>query len=470
MAMGILAALLAGCEAGGIFGPGEKPAKISEAAVQQLVLSLADEHVMLVSGPILTWRHKATTPEERLAYHSLLRVLRMSTYDVAMNPDPMMGLLDLLVLSTLQRAATERVLAGGGRLRAEAHPLLDHVRTKLPALAEKLRASEKVLWAESKMVLTDKQTGYLRRLIKEWLRKHPQRTFVSLVRFRQFRDPTLMPPPEAKLALGLVTELGEMTEAVDAARLFGERVTWLTARMSTLVGQQAEYTVYRLAVQPEAKDALKGFENASKSMQRMATVAEELPGNVTRQRIEWMQQVSRERQAAIDQLMAGVGEQRKAMMDDLEARQQAVQGLLGDLQTTLKTGSELAGSVTEALRAADVLAKRFDKPCPATRPAGEPFDIKDVRDTAVETAKAADELKQLLAEANRLLANKAWDKRLSEVDTHAEHLISTTFYRVLMIVGLLFVLMLAYRIATRAIPARPHKETPTEPSASGMDD
>ena len=76
--------------------------------------------------------------------------------------------------------------------------------------------------------------------------------------------------------------------------------------------------------------------------------------------------------------------------------------------------------------------------------------MKDVRDAAVETTKAAEKLTILLERTNELAGSDVWDQRLSRLDHATTGLIDRAFWR-----GLWLVLALLAGLALiRLLPRR----------------
>jgi hypothetical protein len=103
--------------------------------------------------------------------------------------------------------------------------------------------------------------------------------------------------------------------------------------------------------------------------------------------------------------MAGVTAQREALIADLDRRERELRALMADAK-------ELVQSTDAMLGSADTLLSRFRRAPGDTR---EPLDVTKVRDAAIETAAAADQLNELLMTTQEVLASPGWHDRSGDL-------------------------------------------------------
>ena len=168
--------------------PGAPSSKLSEMDVQLLVMKMADDYnTSLVEAlrPITMDPESSSTARRSAMW--IQRNGMGSATDIAVGPNPDVALLDLLVLSSLQRWSFSKHWAATGVPEP-------HVRR----VEEKLRLAEATAWKSASAVLTDAQQQALRSLIDEWIREHPDQMVVAYVRFIEFvnvRHDHLTDPP-----------------------------------------------------------------------------------------------------------------------------------------------------------------------------------------------------------------------------------------------------------------------------------
>ncbi len=442
---------------------------MNELTVQALVMEMADEYIIALSEAVYLHLHyEQEDSRSRWLSQSFLRNGVGAALDIASGANPDVALLDLLVLASVQSWAFEdrwinEMTNSGERERK--------------ALA-RIREGEAKLWEMSRRVLEPAQEQELRALIEEWKSHNAERTVVALVRFDEMMDERRLPNLASRdRASGLFRAVSEATSEIEQSRLLGERLLWTASRYPYLLGQQSELTAYRLADQPEMRAAAEAIEAvqglAAKTEQRMESLdrdvadqitaafdllseertaaieqAEESMTNVLLRGLDDLERRVRiERLAAIDGTFDRFRDEWRASLDDLQEREPVLRDMLVELRDTIESSGELAVDLTGTVEALDRLAARFDE-----RDAGdrEPLDMKDVRDAAIETAKAAERLTELLEHANTLVDSGKLSQPAESLERASAGAIDRAFYRGLILVGVL----VAGMIVSRLIPQR----------------
>lgn len=437
--------------------------------VQALVMKMADDYNAALGEAMQTIiASKQSSAEARTLAQQFLRNGMGSSLDIAAGPNPDAALLDLLVLTSLQRWAFETHWVPAGI----AEPMAG-------AATARLRTAETELWHTASGVLSDAQQATLHGLIDTWIKANPERSLVSFVRFDEFVDirheQTLGTRTKAE---GLFREVSEATATVDNARLLGERALWYAARYPSVVGQQAELSLYRIAEQPEMRTALQTLESLRKLGDSLATQVDSLDRDLSRQQERLFDRVTTERTATINQAKTAMTEvlqasledlekriatardatvtlafdrlakERKELLADLESKEGQLHTLGAELRTTIDSSAGLAHQLTGTMQAIDRIVARFDRE-PGT--GGKPLEIKDIRDAASEAAKAAEKLTALLEKTSQLADSPVWQEHITRMEHLSSGAIDRAFWR-----GLLLVAALVAGFAMiRLIPARP---------------
>jgi hypothetical protein len=424
--------------------------------LQSLVMKMADDYGIALTDamrPIIM--DESSDPSARQLAQWFQRNGFGSAIDIAAGPNPDTSLLDMLVLVSLQRWAFNAHWIARGIPVAHA-----------AQAAERLRIAEAAAWESASTTLTDAQQQTLRGLIDAWIKANPDRSTVSFVRFAEFvdlrNDQTLSTRTDAQ---GLLREISEATATVDAARLLGERTLWFASRYPFVLGQQAELTVYRLADQPETRSAVESIEAVKELSRTISAKVQTLDLDLQKQQELLFAKLAAERVLAIEQMKAGASEitraaivevdaratvarqaavshvfdrfaeERKSLLDDLQAREGTIRDALTELRSAASASTGLAKELTGTATTIDRLVARFDPHAASDR---KPLDIKDFRDAAAEAAKAAEMLALLLERANQQAGSGALAERLASLQDAGHDLIDRAFWRGL---ALIFVLL-----------------------------
>lgn len=437
------------------------PARAADATpVQAAVMDLADEYNAALSEAVyLVVRSSGVDPRGRWLAQSFLRNGMGAALDIAVQPNPGVALLDLLVLTRLQAWAFRKhwIPAGIGEAGLGA--------------ADRLDQAERATWAAAARVLSAPQITELAALTDAWIAAHPERTVVSLVRFDDFVDARLVSSDDRRRrASGLLREVGEATAVIDQTRLLGERVLWFASRYPYLLGQQTELTTYRLIDQPEVREVLDTVSavrarleslDADLTAQRaglfesvaaerelaIARVREEFEGVLGRALADVQARFEAEREASLDRFFEAVAAERAALLDDLTDRDAQLRGIMGDVRETITASGGAARDIQGTVEAVDRVVSRFDRDPDDT---SEPLRISEVRDAAIETGRAADRLTVLLERTDTLLESDTLERQIQRLESVTNAAVDRAFWR-----GLALVLVLVTGLGViRLIPGR----------------
>ena len=312
-----------------------------------------------------------------------------AAYADATGENPVWNALDMAVLSMVSRMVVT-------------HP---DVRREFGPAADPLVAThvdlEKSAWALVASFLTPDQVGELRSLVEEWRRANPNERNVTGARFREFalnlgkfsatgarQKPTSI---FSMLYLDPFAGLDPTTVAIDQSRELAERIAAYAERLPTLVRWQAELLALQVAQQPAAQDISADLGRTSRSIESISKTAEGLP-----------ELVDTQRKAAIDQIFAGVTEQRDALLKELDSRDERIRTLLAQLRETMNAGGQMGESLTGTIKSLDAFVHYVSPPPDPNAPpsTGKPFDPLDYGKAASQVGGMARDLNSLISSAN----------------------------------------------------------------------
>ncbi|OIQ50767.1 hypothetical protein BerOc1_02709 [Pseudodesulfovibrio hydrargyri] len=289
------------------------------------------------------------TPQARLTAARMQVYNKASNVEIAAGPYPGIALLDLIVAVSLRRTVWEEYwvpkVFGDAAL-----PVLDI-----------FREVERDVWQLADRIMTPEQEGELIRIIKQWREKYPDSVSVSYVRFEDFGELGLKPSMSRLQAPGgLFASVEKAALVAEDMKVAIDRAFYLVSRMQLQVNAQIKLAYLEMVFQPEIDGIIRDTDKMTGLSERYAEIAEKLPAevggqasllitqlfdNLNTQRDRTMNQameglfklqtetvsgvmtnVSRERQAALDQALKGLETQQQALfqrMDGLVARSQA---------------------------------------------------------------------------------------------------------------------------------------------------
>ncbi|QGY38858.1 hypothetical protein GM415_01450 [Pseudodesulfovibrio cashew] len=268
------------------------------------------------------------TPQARVTAARMMVFDVSSNVEIAAGPYPGMALLDLIVVTTLRRMVWEDFWLP--RFGPEAEKAM-----------EQFREMEEDVWEEASRVMNAEQMAEMRMIIEAWRAKHPKQVAVNYVRFSDFGELGLKP------ALRRLDQPGGLFASVQAAALVAEdmkvavdRAFYLMSRMQLVISYQVELAYLELLFQPEVNGLINETENMTSLGERYAEIAEKLPEELRTESskivnqlftqlaqnsdrtintaltglTQWqnqaivgiMENISKEREAAINQAIAGL--------------------------------------------------------------------------------------------------------------------------------------------------------------------
>jgi hypothetical protein len=289
-------------------------------SLQSSVMALADTSMQRIASEISLAR-KGATPEARRDEMATRLALSSSIVAIAMQPDAVDALADLLTFTTLTTDA-QRVAALGKEAESYEARLL-----------RALEQNDVDAWRVAERWVNEPTRIAFREHILSW---KGSRSSAAEVAFVRLADVKRAGSTSVESDSGLFDSLHAATQQFDQTRMFAERSLFLAQRMPFLMRLQAEvYTGNALATK-EAQQTQAQLDRVSSIMESVSgllagmaqqianerkAALDDLFGHIEAERkasLEQVQQmVNSERKAAIDQATAAIDAQRKGILGDL---------------------------------------------------------------------------------------------------------------------------------------------------------
>ena len=370
------------------------PAKMTAPDIQSEVMGFADtfgDTMAQVADEI----EDQSDPDVRLAVHHWKVSTISGAYAIAIEANPVLALLDMTVMVTLTRDSLEQHL-GRNVFGDDEEVLLDAART-----------TESEIWTLASRVLQPEHVDQLHELIEIWRENHPDQFYVSYVRFADFPRASFTSTATTGgniltlLQLDPLVGLDPALREFQQSRMLGERVLFYASRAPKLLNWQAQQLVYQTAATPEARQMMVDSQRLIDVSEQFATVAEQLPGQITA-----------EREAAIAQIQEVISQERTGLLAEIDAAQGNLRGTLVELRQTIDAGIELSVSLDSTLKTVDVLASRLE----SENPDSKPLDIAEVRQAMTEASVTVRELNDLVKSLDQLLVSPDASRRFTDLE------------------------------------------------------
>ncbi|HAB18475.1 MAG TPA: hypothetical protein PLX89_23145 [Verrucomicrobiota bacterium] len=415
-----------------ISGKGKSSGTNAMVALQGKVMREADQYVAAIAQATDDFRAQVGTIEARDAAQQWKLNEATVAYVNATGENPVVNAVGMVVLASLSRMVVEDYWVGK-KFGATALPLL-----------ETQRRLETNAWTLVDGVLTPEQKEELRNLILVARERQPDLRYVTVIRLPELTSTLSQVPIEGQsrkpgslfslLYLNPLAGLDPTTQAIQQSRILAQRAMYYVERAPMLLGWQVELTTYQLAAQPETQGVLSDVDAVAKSATVFAKTAEGLP-----------QLVSDQRQAAIDQLFAGIAAERTNLLAALNAQEGQLRQLLPPMRETMAAGGDMANSVKGAVTSLDAFVRYVSPPetnktVSATN--AKPFDVLDYGQAASQIGVAAQQLNQLLSAVNQSLpqANILGQQTVAEARALLNHAFRLTLL-LIVVAGIVAVLV-----------------------------
>jgi hypothetical protein len=394
---------------------------LTEAELQLELMSYADRYAAVAAQAIDDVERLGPPPETRRAILGDMVFSAAAAFTVAADPDPQLALLDMVVMTTLGRIVYEDYW----------RPRLGDAVEPVVSAFEKL---EQDIWTVAAPILDEAQQQELRERIETFHADNPELSTFSHLRFADFPSKRATSTLKKKKSGGIFGSVRNITDQVEQTRIMAERAMYLSTRLPLLTGGFADIWVSRLSYNPAIEEIRQDVRTFAVVSDRLATVAEQLPEQITSERTEAIEQAMREadtlRYDAIEHFFKGFAEERQEMLRQFIEEEKQLGGLLTELRNTLTEANTLTLSV-------DTLAQRVGVGAPPEpgEPA-EPFVIEDYRKTIVDTGVVVEQLNGLVQTTNELLNSPGADRlvpslveAINEAGETSEDLVDHSLFR-----------------------------------------
>jgi len=361
------------------------PAVMTQADLQSQVMAFADRSFSIITSAYSAFDAQAPPTDNHKQILNICTYSISSAFTIAAQSNPVGALLDMVVMVTLGRIIFE-------------DDMLPKYGSQLHPIIKGFREAERDIWLVSSKMATPSQLLELRAFILDWRKNHPEVLFFPSVRFGDFSAQRTQ--SGKKEASGLFKSVENATQQVEEARLLAERGMFLATRMPLLTGLFGGVWFSQLVKHPDMEEILKNLGQLTAVSERLTAVVEQLPDKITVERDATIKQamgsindltmttinqtaklITHERKASIDQLMQGISNGRKQIVEDFISEEAKLRRLLSELRLTLNASNELIVS-------ADSMVKGLNLEPQATKAAdpGKPFDILEYQATLKEAS------------------------------------------------------------------------------------
>ena len=306
-------------------------------SLQSSVMALADTSMQRIASEINLSR-AATTPEQRRDEMSTRLALSSSIVAIAMQPDAVDALADLLTFTTLTADAQRNAAMGKEAASYEARLL----RALEQNDAEAWQVAERWVNEPTRIAFRERILSY-----------QGSRRSAAEVAFVRLADVKRAGSTSVESDSGLFDSLHAATQQMDQTRMLAERSLFLAQRMPFLMRLQAEvYTGNALATK-EAQQTQAQLEQISVIMEQVSTLLAGMAQQIAHERqaalADLFGHIETERTASLEQVEQIVAGERKAAIEQATAaidaqRQGIIQDVLHLSDTASKTGSAWIGT------------------------------------------------------------------------------------------------------------------------------
>jgi hypothetical protein len=324
-------------------GRPQKPPKFSPVVLQEELMSFSDRFSSAVTDAYDQASASATS--SHVQDYALTRKTEdlAASISNATDDNPIVGLLDTLVMTSLMRTS------------AEAAWFKQTFGDSAARIAAIYKQQETEIWQIAPQYVNGAQLIELRESIERWLSEHPDQRHVAMVRLADIsrgKSGKISGQGTGSvfglLFLDPLSSLDPAVREVERSRETAQRMFFYFQRMPALIAWQAELSARRSLNAPQftsfLDSASRFADSTSKFAQASSDVAESIngfPATLTKERKDAMeqaaQQVEKQRDASVRQVAAAVTAEREATIQHLDSLLQSERaGLVRDTNATMK--------------------------------------------------------------------------------------------------------------------------------------
>ena len=334
--------------------------------------------------------------------HDWRTISNESVIDIAIGPDSVTNLMDMMVLTMLSRLVVQDYWA----------PRIPDEELQAQFL-EAFNDLETDIWTVADDVLTQEHQRSLATLVEEWHEENPEQIYPWYVRFGNFSGQRAASLNAVKQSGGMLQEVARARETAEELQAFLERMLFYLQRAPAITSGHFESSAGDVLGGPEVTMLLEDVNRFIVEMERFVTLAEGLPDS---------------RIAAVDQMMDRLAEERIALMESMASSEPQLRSVLEQLLPVL-----------ESIERTVALAKTKD-------PDSKPFDINEYRSLVNDAAVTAGELRLLTQSIAGLVNDVAGVEGIEDTILEVQtELLDRFFLRMVGFLVLFFVLLLSSR-------------------------
>ena len=276
---------------------GSDPLDLSSTAATADVVRLQSQLMALADTEMqrIVTETAPTTWDKDLAVREFSQITRLNLCSaliaIATGPDPVDALFDILTFSTLVADAQRSAARGKATDSPEAR------------LLTALELNEADAWRLAERWLDPAARSALRERILSWPGERRAGVEVSYVRLS---DLPRTGSATTAAGEGVLDSLRGAVMQAEQVRLLGERSLYLAQKMQFMLRWQAEFFTYKALSSDESRRLLEGISGLTASADSAVREVAGMPA-----------QVSREREAALQDLFARIERERRAMLEQI---------------------------------------------------------------------------------------------------------------------------------------------------------
>ena len=368
------------------------------------VRRFADRYFTRIALATAIIRDETDSDELKRLMHNWKTVSYAAIVEVAIGPNAVTNLLDMMVMTRLSR------------LVVESYWVPNYIGEEFGSdFLQTFVDLEEDIWTVADDVLTAQHQKELRFLVDQWHAENPEQYFPWYVRLSNFSGQRAASLAAVQQSGGLLKEVARAREAAEEIQAFGERVLFYLQRAPGLTTNEFESSVSGILAGPEVSRLINDADRFVATLERLVQLVADLPEN---------------RLAVVDQFMDRLGDERREMLQDLSDAEPGLRAVLADLQPVMASLENLV-----------VTAKM-----PNPNPDAKPFDITEYTALASEASVTAAELRLLIQSVSDLLGGAADASPLVSAIVEAEKEIGErVFIQAIALMVIFFVLLFAYR-------------------------
>lgn len=434
---------------------------MTPAEIQSEVMGFADNYASVVIATLESLQIDTTDPLLRLEIHEAKSEAIRNAYLIASGANPVVALLDMAAMVTLQRLAIDRFWIPD-RIGDAGQPLLvaiGRLEDEIWDIARRVADEETlaVIQTEAQRVI-DESPGV-------FLASRVRLSDLAAARTQQFARTQGGGNLLSLFYLDPLAGMSPASRELLQSRLLAERAFFYASRLPQAMNWELENVLLESLVLPEVQQLIRTVERAGDASAKIATLSQDLPALLNTEREAALNQaadiIAEEREQTVHQLLEGVRLEREAMFQELRDDNAELRGALRDLQSTLQTGTQLSESIEKTLGAADAMLARI---MPAEQREGRPFDIREYQATLDSAAVTVEGIEQVTSSLQNLLESPAWTERESqfteariEAETGLDRFVDRLFVRGVLLIAIAilggFGAAVLFRVVFRRAPA-----------------